>query len=137
MFYAIEHAYGGNIINNATRADRVLEFSSRKLRDAWVAYGPANIDAPGYRSTATARNPAVRKADWKDDGDSEGWQVLARQRVESAPKLQAHRHNLIDHDWCDSAHMKWVATAKEKEILDWAQTIQEQAQTRRVLPPMW
>jgi hypothetical protein len=122
MFYAIEHAYGGNVVNNGQRADRVLEFSSRKLRDAWVADGPAK-----YRSKATARNPAVRKADWKDDGDSEGWQVLARQRVESAPKLQAHRHNLIDHDWCDSAHMKWVATAKEKEILHWAQTIQEQA----------
>jgi hypothetical protein len=137
MFYAIEHTYGGNTANNGQRADRVLEFSSRKLRDAWVADGPANIDAPGYRSTATARNPAVRKADWKDDGDSEGWSVLAHQRVESAPKLQAHRHNLIDHDWCASAHMKWVATAKEKEILDWAQTIQEQAQTRRVLPPMW
>jgi hypothetical protein len=136
MFYAIEHAYGGSVVNNGQRADRVLEFSSRKLRDAWVADGPANMDASGYRSKATARNPAVRKADWKDGGDSEGWQVLARQRVESAPKLQAHRHNLID-DWCDSAHMKWVATAKEKEILDWAQTIQEQAQTRRVFPPMW
>jgi hypothetical protein len=127
MFYAIEHAYGGNVVNNGQRADRILEFSSRKLRDAWVANGPANIDAPGYRSKATARNPAVRKADWKDDGDSEGWSVLAHQRVESAPKLQAHRHDLIEYDWCDSDHMKWVATAPEREIIEWAQTIQEQA----------
>jgi sulfur carrier protein ThiS len=128
MFYAIEHAYGGNVVNNGQRADRILEFSSRKLRDAWVADGPVYIDAPGYRSKAGARDSIVRKADWKDDGDSEGWSVLAHQRVESAPKLQPYRDILIDYDWCDgNDHSQWVATAKEKDILDWAQTIQEQA----------
>jgi sulfur carrier protein ThiS len=128
MFYAIEHAYGGNVVNNGQRADRILEFSSRKLRDAWVADGPVYIAAPGYRSKAGARDSIVRKADWKDDGDSEGWSVLAHQRVESAPKLQPYRDILIDYDWCDgNDHSQWVATAKEKDILDWAQTIQEQA----------
>lgn len=129
MFYAIEHAYGGNVVNNGARADRVLEFSSRKLRDAWVTGGTDYIDAPGYRSTATARNPAVRKADWKDDGDSEGWRVLAMRRVEGAPKLQAYRDVLLDYDWCDGKdHSQWIATAQEREILDWAQTVQEQEQ---------
>jgi hypothetical protein len=68
------------------------------------------------------------RADWKAEGDSEGWQVIARQRVENNPKLQPYRDVLVDYDWCNGLdHPRWVATASEREMLEWAQTVKEQA----------
>jgi hypothetical protein len=123
MFYAIEHAYGAMTINNGPggRADRVLEFTSRRLRDAWVDDGTPYASAPGYRSKAGAREPIVRRADWKDDGDSEAWEVLARRRVEDSPKLQQYRWVLLDYDWCCKDHFRWVARNPERELIEWAE----------------
>jgi hypothetical protein len=127
MFYAIEYAYGRHTVNNGQRADRVLQFTRKRLRDAWVADGPA-YDGQGARDAIGHRAPQVMRADWTDEGDSEGWQVIARQRVENSPKLQPYRDVLIDYDWCNGLdHPRWVATASEREILDWAQTVREQA----------
>jgi hypothetical protein len=122
MFYAIEHAYGAMTVNNAgQRADRVLEFTSRRLRDAWVDDGTPYTSAPGYRSKVGAREPIVRRAVWKEDGDSEAWEVLARRRVEDSPKLQEYRWVLLNYDWCCDNHFMWVAHTKERELIEWAE----------------
>lgn len=130
MFYAIEYAYGSTVVNNGNRADsdrpirqlswKVYEFTRRALRDAWVAAGPPDTSASGYRATATARTPLVRKAlTGAYDGDREAWRILAEQRVDGSPALAQFRAVIFD-DWSESDHDKWVATAKEAEILSWA-----------------
>jgi len=107
MWYAVE---GG----------KVFEFSRRALRDAWVANGPSDVTASGYRAAATARDTIVRKADYKHDGDSEAWAFKARRRVDASPALAPHRELLVEYDWCNPDHARWVATAAEYEIVSWA-----------------
>jgi hypothetical protein len=125
MFYAIEHAYGGNVVNNGQRADRVLRFTSRRLRDAWVAAGPPEMSAPGYRDTIGARHPKVRKADYRENGDLEAWQHLAEQRVLSSPKLCKYWAALAPFDdyrlvtLQGTNGLKWLATADEVDILSY------------------
>ncbi len=120
MFYAIEYAYGSTVVNNGARADKVYEFTARRLRDAWVAAGPADITASGYREKASARHPLVR-GDVRGhiDGDSEAWRVLAEDRVKTSPALTRLQDIILD-DWPEKNHCKWVVTAPEREILSWA-----------------
>ena len=70
MFYAIEYAYGSTVSNEGNRADKVYQFTRRALRDAWVAAGPPDISASGYRANGSARSPLVRGADIRYDGDA-------------------------------------------------------------------
>lgn len=116
MFYAIEYAYGAHVVNNGNRGDRVLEFTARRLRDAWVRAGNDT-----YRENLSARHPAVRKAYGLESGDSEGWRVIGEERVNGSATLRKHAW-VINQDWSESDHWKWVATAPEKEIVDWAET---------------
>ena len=118
MWYAIEYAYGSRIINNDNRGDRVLEFTSKRLRDAW-ANGGSFQDGPGYRETISARDPAVRKADGLADGDGEAWQTIGTQRISDSAALRKHR-GIISYDWAERDHWHWVATAPEREIVSWA-----------------
>lgn len=127
MWYAIEYAYGSTVVNNGNRADRVLEFTRRQLRDAWVAVGDPQTDAPGYREAAPARHPLVRKADVLDDGDAEGWRVLAQRRLDRRPELAAHLE-AIGYEWPEKDHAIWVATAPEREIISWAKEIEKAQQ---------
>lgn len=106
MFYAIEFS-------------RPYAFTRRELRDAWVAAGPADSNSAGYRAVVSARDPLIRKAHFVDDGDPLGWQVLAQRRIDNSPALGQHR-DTIAYDWPDTAHPRWVATAKEAEIVSWA-----------------
>ena len=126
MWYAIEYAYGATVNNNGTRADKVYEFSRRALRDAWVADGPPDVSASGYRATATARTGLVRKADYRYDGDGEAWQVLGEQRLDASPALAPHRA-IIAEDWNEPGHWRWVATAPEREIVSWARDTERAA----------
>jgi hypothetical protein len=116
MFYAIQHVYGSHIQDQGC----VYEFTRRALRDAWCEAGPFDLRAPGVRMPATAREPMVRKAINAIDGDAEGWQVIARARVEASPNLGRYRDILIDYDWGNNDHWSWTATAPEREILSWA-----------------
>lgn len=127
-FYAVEYAYGATVINNGTRADKVYEFTARKLRDVWVAAGSPNVSAAGYRAAAKARNPLVRNAlDGAYDGDSEAWEIVARQRVEGSPILSSYADTVFA-DWSDPGHAKWVATASMREVVSWAKATHEAAQ---------
>jgi hypothetical protein len=129
MFYAIEHAYGGSVVNNGQRADRVLEFTSRRLRDVWVSAGPPEMSTPGYRDTISARHPKVRKAEWRENGDLEAWQYLAEQRVFSSPKLCKYWAILAPFDDYRQVEMqgtnglKWLATADEVDVLSYAERL--------------
>ena len=126
MWYAIEYAYGARVVNNGTRADRVVEFTAKRLRDVWVAQTSGqSMDSAGYRDVASARHPLVRKADWKDSGDNEAWRILAEQRVSQSPALSQYRGTIFA-DWSDPNY-RYVATAKEPELLSWAKATHEAA----------
>lgn len=125
MFYAIEYAYGRTVVNNGQRADRVLEFTSRRLRDAWVADGSA-YDGAGARDVLGARDRRVRGIYGLEDGDREGWQVIAEQRIANSAALSRHTA-IIFYDWPETDHYQWVATALEREIVDWARRTEEAA----------
>lgn len=121
MFYAIEYAYGSHVVNNGNRPDRVYEFTARRLRDAWVAAGPPDVTASGYRSAVTARHPQVRgDIRGRYDGDAEAWQLIAATRVNGSAALAVYRHILVDYDWPETDRMRWVATAPERDVLSWA-----------------
>lgn len=126
MWYAIEYAYGAHVVNNGNRADRVVEFSARRLRDAWVAAGAYSTTSPGYREIISARHPAVRKAHGLQDGDGEAWRAIAEQRVNDSAMLRKHRA-IICYDWTEADHWKWVATAPEREIVSWAKETEQNA----------
>lgn len=126
MFYAIEYAYGRNIVNNGNRGDRVLEFTSKRLRDVWVSAGTFNVNASGARDVLAARDSRVRGVEGLQDGDSEGWRVMAKNRVDNSAKLGKYRA-IIFYDWTESDHCKWVATAPERQVLDWAKDTEENA----------
>lgn len=120
MFYAIKYAYGSRINNVAGgRADKAYQFSLKKLRDAWVAAGPPDINASGYRANGSARDALIRKADYLIEGDAEAWRIIAEQRVDATPALARYR-SVIWEDWSEGDHAKWVATAPEAEIVSWA-----------------
>jgi hypothetical protein len=122
MFYGIEYAYGRSVVNHGQRADRVLEFTAKRLRDAWIEAG-ALVDGPGARDAISARNPLVRKATGLIDGDADGWQALAADRVDTSAALARYRET-INADWAEADHYKWVATAPEREIVSWAKSIE-------------
>lgn len=125
MFYAIEYAYGSNMINNGNRADRVLAFTRRELRDVWVADGSPQI-GPGERDKLTARDRRVRVAGrGLEDGDGEGWRVLAIQRVNASPALLPYAYELVEYDWGNRDHYAWTATEPERTILEWAKAVRE------------
>ncbi len=111
MFYAIEYAYGRGVINNGVRADRVLQFTRRELRDMWVKDNE-------QRDNLIARDPRVRKADWLEDGDPDGWGVIARNRVLHIASLKPYAGELLTY-----AQPRWVATASEQELIQWAVAI--------------
>ena len=129
MFYAIEYAYGSAVVNNGNRADKIYEFTAKRLRDAWVAAGPPNVTASGYRAAARARDPLVRSDPRGHiDGDGDAWYVLARERVDSSPALARYRDVLIETDWADAAeHYRYVATEPERVVARWARDTQEAA----------
>jgi hypothetical protein len=52
-YYAIEYAYGSDVLNNGQRADRVMHFDSKEERNTWVAEGPPPI-GPGERMPISA-----------------------------------------------------------------------------------
>ncbi len=127
MFYAIEYAYGRNIVNNGNRGDRVLEFSAKRLRDMWVEAGSPDMNSSGYREILTARDSRVRGVEGLENGEGEGWIIMARARINASVALWQHRYNLDMYDWCTYRHAKWVATAPEREILDWVEAIEADA----------
>jgi hypothetical protein len=127
MFYAIEYAYGSTVVNNGPRADRVLKFTRRALRGAWVEDGPPMLSEPGFREALRARHPMVRKAYHLEDGDIEAYEVIARERVSNSPKLRPYWYELIGYDWYQFSHWQTVATAPERSLIEWAQTVREQA----------
>lgn len=122
MFYAIEYAYGRDRVNNGNRADRVVEFTRRDLRDVWVQDGNPSTDT-GSRDALPARDARVRNAYGLEDGDNEAWNLLARERASNSKALSGYVGTIIDYDWGDPKHGKWVATASEKEIISWAEAI--------------
>ena len=126
MFYAIEYAYGAQVINNGQRADRVLEFTARRLRDAWVAAGHADSTASGFREVLRARDKRVRDAFGLPDGDGEAWRALADERVRQSAALARHSAT-INADWSETDHYRWVVTAPEREIVRWAETVEAEA----------
>jgi hypothetical protein len=127
-FYAIEHRYGSGMIDqDGDLIGRVLQFTRRALRDAWVEDGPTMLSEPGFREALRARHPKVRKADYLENGDIEAYECLARERVSNSPKLRPYRHELIDYDLCRLDYWKEVATDEERSLIEWAQTVREQA----------
>jgi hypothetical protein len=123
-FYAIEYAYSSTVANNGARADRVLRFTRRNLRDAWVSAGPAQ-DSPGYRAIVGARDPLVRKADYLEDGDIEAWETVACERVAVSPRLQEYRYELAYYDYASEEHWRKVATASERELIAFAKGLRQ------------
>jgi len=116
MWYAV--GFAGN------QAD-IYEFTSRRLRDVWVADRTPWV-GPRERAALTARDQLVRSTPkWmRIDGDEQAWRVLARERVERSPGLRKHRE-IIMYDWPASDHPRWVATAPEHEIIEWARAIEK------------
>ena len=62
MFYAIEYAYGENVLNQgAGRSDRLRRFRTKYARDRWVdAARQPHYTASGYRTSCSSRHPWVR-----------------------------------------------------------------------------
>ena len=126
MFYAIEYAYGAQVVNGGQRADRIMEFTARRLRDAWVAAGHTDSTASGYREVLHARDKRVRSAYGLPDGDGEAWRAIADARMRQSAALARHSAT-IDADWSETDHYRWVATAPEREIVRWAEAIEAEA----------
>ena len=125
MFYAIERAYGSHVVNNGNRADKVYQFTAKRLRDAWVAAGPWSSTESGYREIARATHPLVRsELRGAYDGDAEAWRVVGLERVHMSPLLTRYRDEIED-DWPELDHWRWVARAAEAEIVSWAQAVRE------------
>ena len=120
MFYAVEYAYGRNVQNNGARADQIMTFTASKLRVAWVGDG-VQLDGPGNRAALIAADPRI-KGQWLEDGDKAAWEVIAAARVAASPGLSAHK-GIIFHDWNDGGHAEWVATASQREIINWAKLV--------------
>jgi hypothetical protein len=59
MYYAIEYAYGSNVVNNGARADKVEAFTTRQERDEWVNQGSAYVGS-GERRAIPASSKAVK-----------------------------------------------------------------------------
>jgi hypothetical protein len=128
MFYAIEHRYGSEMVDqDGDLIGRVLQFTRRALRDAWVEDGPPMLSEPGFREALRARHPKVRKAYHLEDGDIEAYKIIAKTRVQNSPKLRPYWHELIDYDWCHSTSWQVIATSEERGLIEWAQTVREQA----------
>ena len=54
------------------------------------------------------------------------FEKLARDRVAQTPELD-NFSNTIFYDWPEwDEHMEWIATAPVDEILDWADTVENQ-----------
>lgn len=126
MFYAIEYAYGAQVVNGGQRADRIMEFTARRLRDAWVAAGHTDSTASGYREVLHARDKRVRSAYGLPDGDGEAWRAIADARMRQSAALARHSAT-IDADWRETDHYRWVATAPEREIVQWAGVVEAEA----------
>lgn len=62
-FYAIEYAYGSQVINRGGRPDLVHRFTSKWDRDRFVLAG--NFQGPGERRRLRADRPAYRQAQAK------------------------------------------------------------------------
>lgn len=120
MFYAVEHRYGKHVVNG----DKTYyEFTSKRLRDAFVRAGTDNFTAPGYREVADSRS--AKRADFRADGDPDGWRALAERRVDQSPALRPYRYELVDYDWGNNNHWRFTATAKESEIVSWAKSTRD------------
>ena len=122
MFYAIEYAYGRNVQNNGARANQIMTFTASKLRAAWIGDGTVPNGA-GSRDALIAADPRI-KGQWLEDGDKDAWQIIAAARVAASPGLNAHK-DVIFHDWGDSGHPEWVATASQREIIGWAKAVSD------------
>ena len=124
MWYAVELVCASAVVNNdGGAADAVYQFSSRRLRDVWVADGAPS--GPGERRAVSARHPLVRRSPrWgRIDGDSAAWRVLAEQRVERTPEL-ARFSAICLYDW-GPEHWRWLATAPAHQIVKWAKAMAE------------
>lgn len=54
-----------------------------------------------------------------------GYEQAARERVRNSSRLAEHEETLF-YDWPNwDEHLRWVATADEKEILDWIRTVEQ------------
>lgn len=62
MYYAIEYAYGGDVLNHGNCADVVHCFTSKAARARFVAHGPVQTTAAGYREAVRADHSYVRWA---------------------------------------------------------------------------
>ena len=65
QFFAIEFAYGRNVLNNGNRADRYHAFKTAAARDAWVAEG-SDFDGAGSRAVVSAKRVPQRVRDWQE-----------------------------------------------------------------------
>ena len=50
---------------------------------------------------------------------------LASERITSTPELEQHRATIM-YDWGESGeHWAWVATADTQDIIDWAESVEQ------------
>ncbi len=116
MFYAIEYAYGRNVVDeDGDKIGKVLSFTAKRLRDAWVGDGNEYIDQSGYRENISARDRFVRNAWHIDAGDGDGWKVVAHRRVRNSGALSQHENELMYG--VGAEYFRWVATATESELI--------------------
>jgi len=52
----------------------------------------------------------------------------AETRVFRSEKLNKYHHIIMQDCWSESDHFEWVAHAPERDILDWAKTIDRDVQ---------
>ena len=56
------------------------------------------------------------------------WRLRAHRRVRRSQRLREH-FDVIFADWSEGdEHLEWIATAPFREILDWAQGIEQASQ---------
>jgi len=62
FYYAIEHTYGGHVLQNGGHVGAVVRFGSAAERDEWIISGNAFFTRHGMREALLTRNRLDRRA---------------------------------------------------------------------------
>lgn len=75
MFYAIEYAYGSNVINKGGRADKVYKFERKAARDKFVSDGNQYVGAGERKAIKPSESQRQAAEEYTEESDYQLSQV--------------------------------------------------------------